>query len=208
MTKITLSNLSLTPNRVVLNYVGQSGQILESDTYSIAASGTLRLTTPPALQFSRPKVRKWAILGAQSPLLVNVFFEVQAPPGTVINTIGFADSPPASTFSLPVEFEPGTAGAIGRTIALALANPSSGTNQVTLTLIDNNGNTVATVPAVALAPFAQTAIDLSASFQSVLPTTNMVGMVIVSGTAPVSAIALGDDLGPFFAIPTVVGRPH
>src|SRR5207253_6462610 len=92
---------------------------------------------------------------------------------------------------------------IGRTVGLALANPSpSAQAKVTLQLIDPNGQPKA-MHTLAIPPMGQISLDLSSlpSFQSILPATDFVGSVAISSNQPVAAITLGDAMGPFFSTP-------
>ena len=54
----------------------------------------------------------------------------------------------------------------------------------------------------------QAAIDLStiSAFSSALPNGNFVGSVTFAATAPISAVGLLDNFGPFAATPVVAGR--
>src|SRR5207247_10336280 len=102
----------------------------------------------------------WAIVGSDQNVGINLFFEVNGGggPNNIINTIGFNDVPPATSFTIPVEFLPAST-SIGRTVGLALANPSNVSNTAALALIDGTGATLATTT-LNLGAFGQTALDL------------------------------------------------
>ena len=210
VTKITLINRAAQPNAVTLNYLSPSGALVQSNSYSIAPLGTLRVATPEANRFAAPATQ-WAAVGAQAPLGINVFFELTDATGKqVLNTIGFNDATPETDFSIPVEFQPNVPGpGFGRTVGLALANYSDTSNPITLQVVDSLGSPLASY-SLNLAPFNQTAIDLStlAQITAALPAANFVGTLTVSGKQPLAAIALGDDMGPFAATPPAVGRAN
>jgi hypothetical protein len=209
VTKITVNNLSLGANTVVVNFVSQSGQLLASSSFGVAGSGTLRLSTPEAQRFG-PSTTQWAIIGSQLPISTNTFFEFEDGNHNVINAVGFNDAAAQTAFTVPVEFEPLHQGVnIGRTVGIAMANTSNQTANIVLTLLDSNGVVIGT-KSVTLAAFNQTTFDLAtaAGFQSVLPSANVVGMLVVTSDHPLAAIALGDDFGPFYGTPVVGGKPQ
>lgn len=207
-TKITVVNTSNVQNTVVVNFLSQAGALLGSTQYSVAPGGTLRVATPESERFGSTATQ-WAMVGAQAAVLTHVFFEyIPSGSDTVLNSVGYTDAPPLTDFSLPVELEPAPAGhAIGRSVGLALANPNSSTVAATLKLVDAGGTVLATY-GVSLPALGQAAMDLSslATFRAVLPSGNFVGSVTVAASAPISAIALADDFGPFAATPVGSGR--
>ncbi len=207
-TRVTVVNITDAPNSVVVNYLSQAGVLLESNTYNVAAGGTLRLSTPEA-ERNGPNTVKWAIIGSQSAVLPNAFFELMpAGSGAPVNTVGFNAAPPLSDFSVPVEFEPAGPGhTIGRTMGFALANPNNSGISVTLKLVDSTGAVLAS-HVVNLSAFGQAALDLAqlSEFAAALPAGNFVGSLTVASPLPVSAIALFDDFGPFSATPVGAGR--
>ena len=107
VTRITITNLGNAPNNAVLNFISQSGALVSSTKYALAAGGNIRVSTPEANRFSASTVQ-WAAIGADFPVSVNVFFELINAPGSnaVVNTIGFNDASPLSQFTIPVEFQP------------------------------------------------------------------------------------------------------
>ncbi len=210
VTKTTLLNMSLLPNSVTVNYVSQAGVWTDTQSYSLAGSGNVRIATQEAQRFGPAQVQ-WAIVGSQASLGINTFFEIGQSQGqslAVINTVGFNDAPQGTNFTLPIELEPGpNASAVGRTVGVAMANVSAQQNTVTMKLYDRFGNLLGT-RTVTLGAFSQTAFDVGSSFASVLPAGNFVGLLTVSGTQSLAAIGVGDDFGPFFSIPVINGRPQ
>ncbi|HZQ92256.1 MAG TPA: choice-of-anchor D domain-containing protein [Terriglobales bacterium] len=211
VTKITIVNLSVNNNTLSINTIDQSGTLLEASNVGLAGSGSMRIVTSEQERFG-PTIIRWMAIGSQAPIAVNVFFEISlgGGPPAIVNTVGFNDPPQLTEFTLPVEFEPKPANAnIGRTVGLALANVSGQTNTVTMKLVDPNGATVA-ARTLTIGAYSQTAVDLAAPdlFGPVLPNANFVGTMIISATAPVSAVALLDDFGPFSAIPVIKGKPQ
>jgi hypothetical protein len=144
-----------------VNFVSQAGTLLDKESHNIALGGTLRVATPEADRFGTA-VTKWAIVGAQFPVAVNLFFEYVENPTTnvIANTVGFNDGLPMKDFSLPVEFEPQPPGWAGpRTVGVALANTTGASSVVTLKLVDSEGAVLA-AHFVTLPPFGQTGIAL------------------------------------------------
>jgi hypothetical protein len=211
VTKVTITNLSVSSNTLSINTIDQAGTLLEAGNVGLAGSGSMRIVTSESDRFG-PTTIRWIAIGSQAPISVNVFFEISLSggPPNIVNTVGFNDPPQLTEFTLPVEFEPKPANAtIGRTVGLALANVSGATNTVTMKLMDPNGATVGT-KTLTIGPYSQTAVDLAAPdlFGPVLPNQNFVGTMVFTATSPVSAVALLDDFGPFSAIPVIKGKPQ
>jgi hypothetical protein len=161
----------------------------------------MRLQTPEADRFG-PSSVQWLTVSTNLSVGINSFFELRDNAGHVLNTIGFNDPQEGTSFSIPVEFAPGTGGAIGHTVGLAVADDTSDSAVLTLSLRDSTGNVVATASRT-LNTFAQMAVDLSSlpEFKAVLPASDFIGTVNVSADHTVSTIALEDDLGPFYSTP-------
>lgn len=203
LTRVTILNLANSSNSVQFNLISDSGTLLQTTSYTMPANGSKQIVTTGD-RFGA-SVKYWAVVGADAAIGVNTFLELIGSGGStnVLNTIGFNDSQLLSSFTIPVEFEPTPAGAaIGRTVGFAMANPHANSVTVTMRLVNASGSTLATAIA-ALPAYGQTAIDLSThpTFSPVLPRSNLVGTLVVSATATVAALALGDDFGPFFASP-------
>jgi hypothetical protein len=204
VTKITIVNTSNAQNAVVVNFISQAGVTLQSTSYDIAPGGTLRVSTPEAERYG-PATTKWATVGAQKPALVNLFFEYKRQGSNAVqNSVGFNDAPPLADFSIPVEHERSPV-SIGQDVGLALANGNAVAVSATLKLVDSNGTVLGT-QVVNLPAFGQAAFDLRQIFDDILPSGNFVGSVTVSATAPIAAIALADNDGPFSATPVGAGR--
>jgi hypothetical protein len=206
VSKLTMVNMSGAPNNVALNFVGQDGTLQTSGTVLMQPGETVRIASPESSR-GMPSGTQWSPVGSSGPLSINEFFELTGDSSTsVLNTIGFNDAATVTNFTIPVEFEPAASStASPRTVGLALANPTATATNVQLTLRDQTGATVGTLP-VSLAPYAQTAIDLAqSSLGKLLPASNFVGTVAGTSSTQFSLIALGDDKGPFFATPALVG---
>lgn len=206
VTRFTVVDLGPAENAVSVHYIGQSGALLGETAFRLASGGTLRIQAP-GLETSGPVTSQWAVLGAEAPLAVHVVLEQPAAGGDPrsTNSVGFADCVPADAFAIPAEFEPAPAGsAIGRTMGLAIANPSPAGVTAELKLVDPSGNVLAS-HGFSLPPFGQIAVDLQQveEFRAVLPASNFVGSVTGSATAPVCALALLDNYGPFLVAPVV-----
>ncbi len=203
-TKITMVNLSGDDNNTAVNFIGQDGSIVATRTVMMHAGETIRIATDDTLTNGLLTVQ-WATVVASGRIVANLFYEITDPnqAGRVINSVGFNDDPGDTGFTLPVEFEPAPpAGAIGRTVGVAIANPNNSQVPVTLELHDASGANLGT-RTINLAPYGQQpfALDASNLFQGVLPAQNFTGVVRGAAPMPVSIVAVGDDLGPFFATP-------
>jgi len=209
VTKITVVNLAPAANTVVVNLLTPGGTLARSETRQIPAGGTWRVSTDEATRYDEMQ-GGWAVVGSQGIVGANLFFEFIPTPGThqVVNSVGFNDAAPLTEFSFPVEFEPRPADvSIGRTVGLALANTTANANNVTLRLVDANGNVIA-FSTVTLPPFGQSALALHLvpEFAAALPAANFVGSVTGSAQGAVAVIAMEDDFGPFSATPVLPGR--
>jgi hypothetical protein len=203
LTRVTILNLASSSNGVRFNLISDSGTLLQSTSYTIPANGSKQIVVSGD-RFGA-SVKYWAVVGADAAIGVNTFIELigSGGPTNVLNTIGFNDSQLLSNFTIPVEFEPTPAGgAVGRTVGLAVANPHASSATVTMRLVNASGVTLATATTT-LPAYGQTALDLSShpTLSLALPRSNIVGTLVVSATATVAALALGDDFGPFFASP-------
>jgi hypothetical protein len=150
----------------------------------------------------------WATVTASISTAVNFYFEVEDSSRTVINTVGFNNVVPGTDFTIPAEFERNATGSgWSRTVGLAIANTNTSAADITLKLVDASGTILATYQTT-LNANNQVAMDLSSivAFQTALPPGDFIGVVTVSSSQPVAAIALGDDFGPFYSTPMIAGR--
>ena len=205
VSKLTLVNMSGVPNNVALNVVGQDGSLQASNTVLMQPGEVVRIANPESAR-GLPSSTQWSPVGSSGPLSINEFFEFGTSSANVLNTIGFNDAATVANFSVPVEFEPAASSTkIGRTVGVALANPTANATNVQLTLRDQTGDAVGTLP-VPLAAYGQVAIDLTqSSLGTALPAGNFIGTLSGTSATPFSLIALGDDKGPFFATPALSG---
>jgi len=208
ISKLTLNNLSAAQNNIVVNLISgnqaSGGTLLSSTTYNLAPNASVRIAAPESAR-SGNAVIDWAIIGADDVIPGNIFFEFadSTSPLHIVNTVGFNDAAPAAVLLMPAEFEPTPSGQPnGRTMGVALANPSATGCTVTLTLLDRAGNALASKQ-FTLGPFAQTSVDLATTpeFQAVLPPGNFLGAILLVSSAPVVALGVGDDFGPFYSVP-------
>lgn len=201
ITIITITNLANTANSGQLLYWGQDGSTLSRTAFTLPAGATMRLQTPESARFG-PSTVQWLTVSSSLDMGINSFFELRDSSGKVINTIGFNDPKEGTSFSVPVEFAPGTGGAIGHTVGLAVADDTSDPATLTLSLFDSTGKLLASANR-SLTTFAQIAVDLSTvpEFQTVLPASDFVGTLTIASDHVVSSIALEDDLGPFYSTP-------
>jgi hypothetical protein len=204
LTKLSIVNLSASPNSIVLNNIHQDGTPIDSTSCTIPANGTLRLTQG---NIATANETHWAIVGSSTPVGVNLFFELTTN-GVVTNTAGFNDLAPRTTFTFPVEFQ----NTPFHTLGLAVANPNGGANTITVALLDGAGRALGSKQQ-ALPAFGQLAQDLltstnSLSIASFLPAGNFIGSVQVTTTSPAAVVGVGDDQGPFFSeAPMFIAAP-
>jgi len=204
-TKLTLVDLGSPANNLTLNYISQDGKLIDSSTLSVASGGTLRIEVP--LPDAPGAMTKWAVIGADAPLAVHVVVEQRSAaedlhPGS---SFGFSECAPANLFLVPAEFEPSPEISVtGRTMGLALANPSPDIVTVQLTLVASSGSALAS-HSLSLPSFGQVALDLQKldAFAAALPPANFVGSVTANASGAVCALALQDDYGPFLVAPVV-----
>ncbi len=210
VTKLTIVNMAGAQNAVGVNFVANDGTVNSSVTRQLAPGETMRVATDESAR-NGPIATQWASITAQGLILANLFFEITDGSGTnntIINTVGFNNDAGAASFTIPVEFEPGTqAIPVGRTVGLALSNPNNVPVQVNLLLRNNAGATLGS-SGVSLPAYGHTQRALNSDFQASLPASNFIGAVTgtTSPVLPVNVVALGDDLGPFFATPPMVGN--
>jgi hypothetical protein len=205
-TRFTLVDLGFDANNVSLNYIDQSGALAGGSTFTLPVGGTLRIETPP-VDRATAVISQWAVVGADAPLAVHAVVEHKpvdddAPPS---NSVGFGDCTPSDSFAIPAEFEPASAAvSVGRTMGLALANPSPAAITLELKLVDSSGAAMANY-GVTLPPFGHTSLDLQQvdAFRAVLPPSNFFGSITGMSTAPVCALALLDNYGPLLVAPVV-----
>ena len=201
--RVRIVNLSSTPNVVEVRTIDQSGTQASATTITLAAGEVTAIDTTDAQRKDAPTTQ-WMTVGADAPIGVNIAYDIKFDSPGVINAVGFNDAAPARQFIFPVEFQPvGGALTVGRTTGLAVANITGSANTAYLSLLDATGVAIATYQ-MNLTAYQQVAVDLSniAAFKSALPAADFVGTLEVTANLPVSAIALGDDDGPFFATPT------
>lgn len=215
-TKITIVNLTASPNSGVVNFISQSGALVGSQNWSTAASGMARIDTAnvfPNSTFGLLNV-DWAIIGAQGSIAANLFYEYNpsssGPAYNIINSVGFNNAALQSDFTVPFEQEPQPAGAMaGKTVGVAAANPGSLAATLTIKLVDAAGTIRATdsiqVPAYGQVAFALPDSPRLPNISAQLPNGNFIGMLSGHATRSLAVIALQDDYGPFSATPTMTG---
>src|SRR5438067_94150 len=74
MTKISVVNLTNAPNTVTFNDISSNGALLNSQQFTIAANGTLRVPFDETQRFN-PNGAHWAMVGAQGAIAANEFFD-------------------------------------------------------------------------------------------------------------------------------------
>ena len=225
LTKIRITDLSssgVTNPIVILFFRGcayspsdpncANGQLLNSggDSYVIANGGTITIP-PSAGQFGSPADFRWALINAgQTTFTASIVFEFANGQGTIVNTIGFNESKSDFSFTVPVEFQPNsdsTQPGLARTVGMALANTTGTATTVNVTLLDASGNVVVAT-GYSLPPMGQIHTDIGNDLANFLPKADFVGALTLTATQAFVAAALQDDTGPFYAIPTVVGKAH
>ena len=83
----------------------------------------------------------------------------------------------------------------------------STSTSVTMKLLDGSGNVLAKhVEIIAANATALLSVQTIAEFAGVVPNGNFIGSLAITSTAPVTAIAVNDDLGPFSSMPLTPGN--
>jgi len=208
ITRLFVANLTNSPNALTINRLDQSGNVVQATNTTLAAAGTLEMADPESRR-TLPLTINWFAIGSQAPVTASVLFDFQGaavPTPVNFNTaLGALASAPVTTFTaLPRATTPG--GGLG----LALANLNSSSNTLTIKLFDQSGN-LAAQKSITLAPFAQTAFDLTqdAAFQNILRNANEFDgtlEVTTSGpTMPVASLVVGANLNQLFSLPVTPG---
>ena len=204
VTRMTIVDLGPATNRVTVNYIGQSGTLAGQTGQTLSSGGTLQIETSGSPSTTETQ---WVVVGADAPVAVYVMVEQKSftEDARPASAFGFSECVPADAFAIPAEFEPAPAGhAIGRTVGLAIANPSPAAVDAELKLVDAAGAVIAN-HALSLPPFGQTAVDLQQldAFRAALPASHFVGSITGTASSPLCVLALFDNYGPFLVAPVV-----
>jgi len=222
VTKLTLINMSGAQNNVAVNFVDNNGAVVNSVTRLMNIGEALRIDTGEANRFNPQQccTTQWAVINSEGRVVANLFYEIADNNGTVFNTVGLNDDGGNTSFTIPVEFQPGPApGVIGRTVGLALSNPNPTSVTANLTLRNAAGTQCGNTVGINLPAFGHTQHSLDFDFAAVLPPNTTCGGpgvndvigTITGSTTPnqnISVVAVGDDFGPFFSTPPVTGGTH
>jgi hypothetical protein len=208
MTRLLVANLTNASNTVTINRLDQSGTVVHSTTTTLASGATTEIADPESNR-TLPLTINWFAIGSQGAITASVLFDFQgaaAPVPQVFNTaIGALASPPLASFTAVARIT-----AQGGDLGLALANLNGTSNTLTLKLFDQSGS-LAGQDTVTLAPYAQTAFDLTqrAAFQNLLQNTNEFdGTLQVTASdpsKPVAALVVGANQNQVFALPVTPG---
>lgn len=205
-TALTLVNLSVSNNPVEIDFFDQAGAPAPSlpDLAGplVLGSGAVRFfITGETARFEPVQIR-WARIRSSFPLGVNVLFDLKhVAGGEVVTAVGFNASDPQTQIVMPVQLAPPP---LFRpeplNLGVALANVSNQLNSVTVKL----GSPAVAQSSLELPPNGQKTFLVSqlpeiAAFLQRQP--SFVGSVTIEATQPVVGLGVGDDFGPFFAIP-------
>jgi subtilase family serine protease len=120
--------------------------------------------------------------------------------GNVQTQTGVAPIPMITDGSLFVDVVPG----IGRNLGVAIVNPGSSTNVVTLTLRDQNGNTPASPVALTLSPHQQLAKFVTELFSSAVIGAGFSGSLRLQGSSSFAVLGLRFSAAEFSTSPVAV----
>jgi len=216
-TKITL--VSIAVNTGVVNLLNQQGQIVGIQNFTSPAGGAVRIDSAnfPFLQFG-PLTVYWAMVGSSAPIGAHLFFEfnpgdANSPVYNVVNTVGFSNTPLVQDFTIPFEQEAQIPGSqAGKTVGMAIANPSATNVTLTLEVVDSTG-LVRGTDSINIGAFGQIIFafpdiprfpNITAALNNIVAQQgNFVGTLTVHATTPLSVVALQQDYGPFSSLPTL-----
>lgn len=206
LTRITIVNLAAQSNPIQVNFLSQSGELVRSEDHTVLANGRIDVATDEADRYGE-LITQWAVIGSEFPVGAGVLFEAKLSDSTApLTTVAFPTSEPSQTLTVPFVFVSGAGGqSRSLTASLALANFSSNSNTVNLTLMDAAG-VVRAADSLTLPPFGQIAFPLHErpALAGVLRgQQEFVGSVVIRASAPIAAIDVGNNSGQLFSIPQV-----
>lgn len=193
-----ITNLANANNTLTLNRISQSGLLIDSRPVVLPPHATFLLADTEDKRTARSAV-EWFAIGSEQPVAASTLFDSR-PAGILPSAVGVLAAPPLSSFTLPVRYAPQT------TIGIALVNPNSSPNVITLKLIDQNGNYAAR-DSITMSPFSQIAFSLDTrdAFKRMLTGFNEFSGILAVTTAgdsqPVAAMVVGFQNGLFYSLP-------
>lgn len=207
ITRLFITNLTATTNSLTINRISQSGALLSSTPTTLQPAAPLMIADSES-QRAQPLAVNWFAIASQQPIAASAVFDFEGGSvglsADIRQAVGALAAPQLSAFTAPVRFDPTTFATIG----LALANPNSSSTTVTMKLIDQNGNVVAT-DSLSLTAFNQTAFDLSTrpAFQGFFSSGFLGSLAVttVDPAKPVSAVVVGGVGNDIFSLPVVSG---
>lgn len=151
VTRVFVTNVSNSSNGVVVNFINQSGQLATQRAEQILAPGAgFQIPPDEANRNASPISVEWLAIGSDGPISASDLFDCCAATST-IQTVGVLGqlqvTNPPLTFKAPFAFQNDD-----RTLnpnlpvlteGIAIANLTSQSNTITLTLLDGNGTQVA-----------------------------------------------------------------
>jgi hypothetical protein len=204
LTRLEVINLTAQANPAQVNFLSQTGEVTETESLTVPPNGRFDVASSEAERFGN-LTTQWAIVGSNLPLALVAFMDVKSPGSNApVTAFAFpASDPPLQVATLPFLFAPAAGLPAPLTAGLALANFSSNSNVIDLSLLDALGSARAT-DSLTLPPFGQTAFDLFGrpAFASVLSSlSQFVGSVVVNSSQPLLLLDAGYDSGQFFTNP-------
>lgn len=205
-TFLALVNLSPSDNSIAIDFFDPSGTAAQPlpdvlGPFVLGPGATRVFATGETARFG-PSQTRWARIGSSFPLGVNVFFDLKhVPGGNVITAVGFNASDPQTQIVLPVQFAPPVISE-PLTLGVALANVTGQFNPVTVRLGQNVAQSILELPPNGQRAFLVSQLPEIAAFLQRQP--NFIGSVAIEATHPVVGLGVGDDFGPFFAVPPLL----
>ncbi len=196
LSRLFLTNLSGSPNPVILTRMAQDGSVLDTQQQNLDPGATVILSDPDNKR-SVPISIFWYRISAAAPVSASVLFDEG-------NTaVGALTATPVPGFAAPVR------SGDGFTAGVAIVNLDANTNNISLNLVGSDGLVKAT-DNLTLNPSQQTAFVLTdrPAFRNFLspggsPVSFTGSLQVASGNATqsIAAMLVGSQDGKLFSIP-------
>jgi hypothetical protein len=186
--------------------VSLEGQGNHSTQHLVLAPNAVQVIGADPTQRNAPgKIKvNWALVTSNAALNVFTLFDygptaapTLVPITKIQGSVGAQSTAAAKSFHFPASFY----GPLGYNAGLAIANPNNSTTTYTVTLLNADGSTKASIQPAALPPQGQALYVVTGLLQNVIapdPINTFNGSVVVCASQPVGLVAIGVEGGAFF----------